>query len=57
MDKIKILIADDHPVFRHGVRALLEATPEVEVVGEVTTGEEAIAQAESLQPVKAGVAR
>ena len=50
MDKIKILIADDHPVFRHGVRALLEATPEVEVVGEVTTGEEAIAQAEALQP-------
>lgn len=50
MDKIKILIADDHPAFRHGVRALLEATPEVEVVGEVTTGEEAIAQAESLQP-------
>lgn len=50
MDKIKILIADDHPVFRHGVRALLEATPEVEVVGEVTTGEEAITQAEALQP-------
>lgn len=50
MNPLRILIADDHPVFRHGARALLESTPEVEVVGEVTTGEEAIAQAESLQP-------
>src|SRR3990172_5580194 len=50
MNPLRILIADDHPVFRHGVRALLESTPEVEVVGEVTTGEEAIVQAESLQP-------
>ncbi len=50
MSQLRILIADDHPVFRHGVRALLESTPEVEVVGEVTTGEEAIAQAESFQP-------
>jgi DNA-binding NarL/FixJ family response regulator len=50
MSQLRILIADDHPVFRHGVRALLESTPEVEVVGEVTTGEEAITLAESLQP-------
>lgn len=50
MNSLRILIADDHPVFRHGVRALLEATPEMDVVGEVTTGEEAIAQAEALQP-------
>jgi DNA-binding NarL/FixJ family response regulator len=50
MSQLRILIADDHPVFRHGVRALLESTPELEVVGEVTTGGEAITQAESLQP-------
>jgi len=50
MSQLRILIADDHPVFRHGVRALLESTPEVEVVGEVTTGEEAITLAESLKP-------
>ena len=50
MSQLRILLADDHPVFRYGVRALLESTPEVEVVGEVTTGEEAIALAESLQP-------
>ena len=50
MSQLRILIADDHPVFRHGVRALLGSTPEVEVVGEVTTGEEAITLAESLQP-------
>lgn len=50
MSQLRILLADDHPVFRYGVRALLESTPDVEVVGEVTTGEEAIALAESLQP-------
>jgi len=50
MNPLRILIADDHPVFRHGLRALLESTPEMEVAGEVTTGEEAITQAEALQP-------
>ena len=47
---LKVLIADDHPVFRYGIRALLEATRAVEVVGEATNGAEAIALAESLQP-------
>jgi DNA-binding NarL/FixJ family response regulator len=50
MDRIRILIADDHPVFRYGLRALLSAEPTTEVVGEATTGVEAIAQALSLQP-------
>jgi DNA-binding NarL/FixJ family response regulator len=44
------LIADDHPVFRYGLRALLSAEPTTEVVGEATTGEEAIEKALSLQP-------
>jgi DNA-binding NarL/FixJ family response regulator len=50
MEHIRILIADDHPVFRFGLRALLNATPDTEVVGEVTTGEEAISMASALQP-------
>jgi DNA-binding NarL/FixJ family response regulator len=50
MDSIRILIADDHPVFRYGLRALLSAEPTTEVVGEATTGEEAIEKALSLQP-------
>lgn len=50
MQPLHILIADDHPVFRHGIRTLLETISEVEVVGEATTGLEAVALAESLQP-------
>jgi DNA-binding NarL/FixJ family response regulator len=50
MDNLTILIADDHPVFRKGLRALLTSMPEVELVGEATTGEEAIRLAEQLQP-------
>jgi DNA-binding NarL/FixJ family response regulator len=50
MNPLRILIADDHPVFRHGIHTLLEATPAMEVVGEATTGTEVIALAESLQP-------
>ena len=50
MDTLTILIADDHPVFRKGLRALLVSMPEVELVGEATTGEEAIRLAEQLQP-------
>lgn len=50
MDKLTILIADDHPVFRKGLRALLASMPTTELVGEATTGEEAIHLAEKLQP-------
>src|SRR6476469_8102800 len=50
MDKIRILIADDHPVFRFGLRALLTATPEMDVVGEAATGEDAVALSVDLQP-------
>ncbi len=50
MDKIRVLIADDHPLFRKGMRAMLEALPEMEVVGEAATGEEAIAFANDLAP-------
>jgi DNA-binding NarL/FixJ family response regulator len=50
MEPIRILIADDHPVFRFGLRALLNAMPDTEVVGEVTTGDEVIASATTLRP-------
>ena len=50
MDKRTIQIADDHPVFRKGLRALLGSMPTTELVGEATTGEEAINLAEKLQP-------
>jgi DNA-binding NarL/FixJ family response regulator len=50
MDTIRILIADDHSLFREGLRALLMATPDVEVVGEAASGEETITQADALQP-------
>jgi DNA-binding NarL/FixJ family response regulator len=50
MDKITILIADDHPVFRKGLRALLLSLPDTELVGEATSGTEAVRLAEQLQP-------
>jgi DNA-binding NarL/FixJ family response regulator len=50
MNPIRILIADDHPVFRFGLRALLNAMPDTEVVGEGTTGDEVLALADSVRP-------
>lgn len=49
-EPLRILIADDHLLFRDGLRALLKAAPDAELVGEATTGEEAIALAAELQP-------
>jgi DNA-binding NarL/FixJ family response regulator len=40
MEKIRIIIADDHQLFRNGLKMLLEASPEFEIVGEASTGEE-----------------
>lgn len=47
---IKVLIADDHPVFRDGLRALVARAPDLELVGEATTGTEAVALAASTRP-------
>jgi DNA-binding NarL/FixJ family response regulator len=50
VEPIRVLIADDHPLFRDGLRAMLAAAAETELVGEATTGDEAIAQSVDLQP-------
>jgi len=48
--EIGILIADDHSIFRDGLRRLLEAEPGFSVVGEATNGEETLGLAKSLEP-------
>ena len=50
MEDVRVMIADDHPLFRDGLRALLTSIDGVEVVGEAATGAEAVATAEKLQP-------
>jgi DNA-binding NarL/FixJ family response regulator len=47
---IRILIADDHPLFRAGLRALLDSVADTEAVGEAATGEEAVEVALALAP-------
>jgi DNA-binding NarL/FixJ family response regulator len=46
----RVLIADDHAVFREGLRVLLQAQPDLVVVGEASDGEEAVRKAEQLTP-------
>ncbi len=50
MSAARILIADDHEVVRHGLRRLLEAQPDWQVVAEASDGREAVAQARQLKP-------
>ena len=54
MDKtsspVRILIADDHPIFRDGLRKLLESEPGLSVVGQASDGEEAVKLARQLEP-------
>lgn len=50
MDKIRILIADDHALFREGVRAVLSTAGDCEVVGEAADGLDAVAQTERERP-------
>lgn len=50
MNKISVLLADDHTILRAGLRALLNSEPDMEVVGEAANGEEAIKKAQELNP-------
>ncbi len=47
---ITLLLADDHTLFREGLRALFDSVADTAVAGEATTGAEAVRQAENLQP-------
>jgi DNA-binding NarL/FixJ family response regulator len=48
--KIRVLIADDHGLMREGVKALLTATEDIDVVGEAEDGDEAVREARRLDP-------
>lgn len=49
-ETIRLVIADDHPVVRDGLRAMLDTQPDIDVVGEASTGAEALSMARSLRP-------
>lgn len=50
MEKIKVVLADDHMVVRSGIKNLLENEGEVEVIGEASNGEEAIEKVKEVKP-------
>lgn len=50
MGKIRVLICDDHTILREGIRLLLNAQPDVEVVGEAVDGREAVEKAHECKP-------
>jgi two-component system response regulator NreC len=50
MNKVRVLIVDDHAIVRDGVRMILEAQPDIEVVGEASDGREALEAARQLSP-------
>jgi len=50
MSKIRVLLADDHSLFREGLRIILDAQPDFEVVGEAGDGLEVVVKAQELEP-------
>lgn len=50
MDKIRVLLADDHALFREGIAGVLNSQPDMEVVGEASDGLEALVLARTLRP-------
>lgn len=47
---VKILVVDDHPVFRHGLSSILNKTPEFQVIGDACNGTEALTKVAELKP-------
>jgi DNA-binding NarL/FixJ family response regulator len=50
VETIRVLIADDHTLFREGLRALLASVSDIDVVGETASGQETLVKADELQP-------
>jgi two-component system, NarL family, response regulator DegU len=50
MDKINVVLADDHVLVRNGIKAMLESDTDIEVIGEASNGEEALETAKTLKP-------
>jgi len=50
MKPVRVLVVDDHPLFRRGLISLLDDAPDIEVVGEAATAHQAVEQARKLQP-------
>ena len=50
MEPVRVLLADDHTLFRKGIRTLLEQMPDIGVVGEAAGGQEEVERASELVP-------
>jgi DNA-binding NarL/FixJ family response regulator len=50
LSKIRVLVADDHTIVRHGIYALLGLMPDIELVGEAVNGKDALEKVEKLMP-------
>jgi two-component system, NarL family, response regulator NreC len=50
LDKIRVLLADDHTILRAGLKMMLNAQPDIETIGEASDGKQAINEAERLSP-------
>ncbi len=50
MDKIRVLVVDDHAIMRDGIHALLDIHDDIEIVGEASEGKEAVAKTQELAP-------